>query len=78
MRSEETRAAERMSNLKKLVEAAEKLLEKVTEYQMRVWRYRNQTPTSTAQAIAAGHFEEAYGWSNKIHLYLDREKGLSL
>ncbi len=78
MRSKEDRAAERLKNLGKLVEAAENLLEKVTEYQMQVWRYRNQAPTSTAQAMAANYFQEAYGWSNKVHRYLDREKGLSL
>lgn len=78
MRSDEDRATDRLNNLSKLVEAAENLLERVTEYQMRVWRCRDQVPSSTAQAIATAHFHEAYGWSNKIHIYLDREKRLSL
>ena len=78
MRSEETRVADRLNNLSKLVEAAENLLDKVTEFQTRVWRCRDRIPTSTELAIAANYFQEAYGWSNKVHLYLDREKGLSL
>ena len=78
MKNEGTRAAERRKNLGLLVEAAENLLDKVTEFQTRVWRCRDRIPTSTELAIAAGYFHEAYVWSNRVHLYLDREKGMSL
>ena len=67
MRSEESRVLERNKNLNKLVEAAETLLEKATEYRLRVWRCRDYGEC----------FQLTYGWMNKIHTCLDLEKRLS-
>lgn len=67
LRSEEQRVRQRHKNLNLLVEAAETLLEKLTEYRLRVWRCRE-----TGEC-----YRESYGWSNKVHRCLDMEKRLS-